>query len=200
MSLTQRITLVFRHQLYFTALHFYFRRNVGKKQWLSVFSVPLMIFQISTVFHLHSLSTRLKSPCLLRHLYPLLQVTFWLAICFFTSNLSRLEVLLNSITWTQLQLPDWCFLIPSHHQNDFLSFFVKSWFHGRHCLCLFSTVSFTPLVQPSQLWPLDSIAGFLLFVVFCSSTVEQECAGFLGLYYVSLSRWKCRPEVLIEFH
>lgn len=196
----QRITLVFNLQLYCTSPHFHFRRNVEKKQWLSIFSVPLMILQISIVSHLHSLSTRLKSPCLLRHLYLLIQVTFWLAICFFISKLSRLEVLLNSITWTQFQLPDWCFLIPSNHHNDFLSFFFKSWFHGKHCPCLSSTVSFTPLVQPFYLCPLDSIVGFLLFVVFCSSTVEQECAGFLDLCYLSLSRWKLRPEVLREFH
>lgn len=144
----QRITLVFRLQLYCTSSLFSFRRNVEKKAKKSIFSVPLIIFQISIISHLHRLSTRLKSPCLLRHLYLLLQVTFWLAICFFTSNLSRSDVLLNLITWTQLQLPDWCFLILSHNHNDFFSFFFKSWFHGKHCLCLSSTVSFTPFVQP----------------------------------------------------
>lgn len=142
----QRTTLVFRLQLHCTSPHFSSRRNVEKK----INGYPSSLCHSRFFRFLSYLTSTVSLP--VEEPMPTQTLVsappFWLAICFFTSHLSRLEVLLNSITWTQLQLPDWCFLIPSHHHNGFFSLFFKSWFHDKHCFCFSSTVSFTPLVQP----------------------------------------------------
>lgn len=163
----------------------------SKGYWSSLWHSPFCTF-------LACFTSTVSLPCWRVHAYSdtltcSSKSLFGSPICAFSFNLPRLKLPLNSITWTQRQLPEWSYHLPSNHHSDFHPFQVLP-ISSNHWLCISTTVSFAVLVQLL-------VVPFRLqkdFSFFCGFALLQQSRNAVDFFTFAtyLSIWKGRPEAM----